>query len=168
MAAGRRSSTPCCRRRSRLSKENFMAPGSDVTERNKAVIREFTRVFKNQHQVDGIVHLFAPDFRHHFKPPVRPGLSGFQEVGRMMNGAFPDVVVTEEDLIAAGDKVMERSSAVATHAGSLMGEPATGKRIAWTEIHLYRLDDGKIVEHWVEFARLELLSQIGALGFLQR
>lgn len=80
-----------------------------------------------------------------------------------MNGAFPDVVVTEEDLIAGDDRVVERSSAVATHRGSLMGEKPTHQRINWTEIHIYRLQDGKICEHWVEMAMMELLQQIGAL-----
>lgn len=132
-------------------------------ERNKEVVREFTRVFKNEHNVDGIVRLFDKDFTHHFRAPLPPGLAGFQQVGRMMNGAFPDVVVTEEDLIAGGDKVVERSSAVATHKGSLMGEAPTNKRIHWTEIHIYRLRDGKICEHWVEMAMMELLQQIGSL-----
>lgn len=27
-------------------------------ERNKQVIREFTRIFKNEHNVDGVAHLF--------------------------------------------------------------------------------------------------------------
>lgn len=141
-----------------------MATTPDLTDRNKAVVREFTRVFKNKHDVDGIDHLFAPDFRHHFQPPVREGLAGFKDIGRMMNTAFPDVVVTEEDLIAGDDRVVERSSATATHAGSLMGESPTKKRVAWTEIHIYRLRGGAIAEHWVEFARLELFEQIGALG----
>jgi predicted ester cyclase len=132
-------------------------------ERNKEVIREFTRIFKNEHNVDGIGHLFDKSFSHHFRAPLPAGLEGFQQVGRMMNGAFPDVVVTEEDLIASGDKVVERSSAAATHKGSLMGEKPTGKRIHWTEIHIYRLQAGKICEHWVEMAMMELLQQIGAL-----
>jgi hypothetical protein len=38
-----------------------------------------------------------------------------------MNCAFPDVVVTEEDLIAVDGKVVERSSAVGTHRGDSMG-----------------------------------------------
>ena len=80
-----------------------------------------------------------------------------------MNGAFPDVVVTEEDLIASGDRVIERSSAVATHKGSMMGEPPTNKRAAWSEIHIYRLRDGKVCEHWAEIAMMELLQQIGVL-----
>ena len=133
-------------------------------ERNKQIVREFTRTFKNEHNVDGINHLFdVQDFAHHFRAPVAPGLEGFKQIGRMMNGAFPDVVVTEEDLVASGDKVVERSSAVGTHKGSLMGEKATNKGIHWTEIHIYRLQDGKIREHWVEMAMMELLQQIDVL-----
>ena len=130
-------------------------------ERNKEVVREFTRIFKNEHNVEGVAHLFDKDFRHHFRAPLP--FEGFKQVGRMMNGAFPDVVVTEDDLIAGGDKVVERSSAVATHRGSLMGEKPTNKRIHWSEIHIYRVQDGKIREHWVEMAMMELLQQIGAL-----
>lgn len=132
-------------------------------EQNKKVVREFTRIFKNEHNVDGIDHLFDTNFTHHFRVPLPPGLEGFKQVGRMMNGAFPDVVVTEEDLIAGGDEVVERSSAVATHHGSLTGEKPTNKRIHWTEIHIYRVQNGKILEHWVEMAMMELLQQIGAL-----
>jgi predicted ester cyclase len=132
-------------------------------EGNKEIVRQFTRIFKNEHNVNGILHLFDKDFTHHFRAPLPAGLLGFQQVGRMMNGAFPDVVVTEEDLIAGGDRVVERSSAAATHKGSLMGEKPTNKRIHWTEIHIYRLQEGKICEHWVEMAMMELLQQIGAL-----
>ncbi len=82
---------------------------------------------------------------------------------RRMNGAFPDVVVTEEDLIASGDKVVERSSAIATHKGAMMGTPPTDKRIKWSEIHIYRLQDGKIAEHWAAVSMMELMQQIGAL-----
>jgi predicted ester cyclase len=132
-------------------------------ESNKEVVREFTRIFKNGHNVDGVDHLFDKNFTHHFRLPLPPGLEGFKQVGRMMNGAFPDVVVTEEDLVASGDKVVERSSATATHKGSLMGETPTHQPINWTEIHIYGVQDGKIREHWVEMAMMELLQQIGVL-----
>ena len=135
----------------------------DTIANNKQIVREFTRTFKNQHNVDGIDHLFAPDFQHHFKQPAPPGLAGFKEVGRMMNRVFPDVIVTEEDLIADERLVVERSSAVATHRASMMNEPPTNKQIRWTEIHIYRIHDGKITEHWVEMSMLELLKQIGAI-----
>jgi predicted ester cyclase len=134
----------------------------NTTEKNKAVVREFTRIFKNEHNVDGIDRLFAGNFQHHFKPPVRAGLDGFKDIGRMMNTAFPDVV-KEEDLIATEDTVVERSSAVATHRAPMMGEPPTNKQVRWSEIHIYRLRDGRIIEHWVEFSLLELLKQTGAI-----
>ncbi len=132
-------------------------------EKNQQVIREFTRIFKNEHNVDGVGHLFHPQFRHHFRTPLPDGFEGLRQVGIMMNGAFPDVVVTEEDLIASGDKVVERSSAAATHRGSMMGETPTHQPIRWSEIHIYRLQDGKIAEHWAEIAMMELLQQVGLL-----
>jgi|ERR1051326_1641335 predicted ester cyclase len=133
-------------------------------ERNKRVIREFTRIFKNEHNVDGVVSLFDKNFTHHFRTPLPSGFEGLRQIGIMMNGAFPDVVVTEEDLIAGGDRVVERSSAVATHKGTFMGAKPTNKKIHWTEIHIYRLHDGKIAEHWVEMAMLELMQQTGAIS----
>jgi predicted ester cyclase/quinol monooxygenase YgiN len=137
--------------------------GAIDEEKNKQVVREFTRIFKNEHRVDGVTHLFHPDFVHHFRAPLPPGFEGLRQVGIMMNTAFPDVVVTEEDLIASGDRVVERSSAVATHKGPMLGTQPTNKRIRWSEIHIYRLCLGKILEHWAEVSMMELLQQIGAL-----
>jgi predicted ester cyclase len=132
--------------------------------RNQQVIRDFTRIFKNEHNVDGVDHLFdTKNFVHHFRTPVSGGFEGLKQIGRMMNGAFPDVVVKEEDMIASGDRVVERTSATATHKGSMMGEKPTNKRVAWSEIHIYRLQDGKVKEHWAEISTMELLQQIGVL-----
>jgi predicted ester cyclase len=136
----------------------------DEETRNKEVVREFTRIFKNEHNVEGVDHLFdTKNFVHHFRTAVADGFEGLKQIGRMMNGAFPDVVVREEDLIASGDRVVERSSAAATHIGSMMGETPTDKSVAWSEIHIYRLRDGKVSEHWAEISTMELLQQIAVL-----
>jgi predicted ester cyclase len=135
-------------------------------EQNKHAIREFTRIFKNEHNVDGVGHLFHRDFTHNFRSALPSGFEGLRQIGIMMNRTFPDVVVTEEDLIAAGDKVVERSSAVATHRGSMMIEPPTNKQVRWSEIHIYRLQEGRIIEHWAEISQMELLQQIGVLPTL--
>jgi predicted ester cyclase len=131
------------------------------SDQQKAAVREFTRVFKNEHNVEAIDHLFAPDFKHNFRAPLASGLEGFKQVGRMMNSAFPDVKVMEQDLIAADDMVVERTSAAGTHLGSFYGAAPTNRKCQWTEIHMYRFNDrSKIVEHWVEMSMLELLTQI--------
>ena len=132
-------------------------------EKNKAAVREFTKVFKNEHNVNGIDHLFSKDFKHNFRAPVSPGLKGYKEIGTVMNTAFPDVAVTEDRLIADETFVVEMSRAAATHAGPYMQYPATNKPINWKEIHVYKFDkEGKIIEHWIEMSMLELLIQINA------
>lgn len=45
----------------------------------------------------------------------------------------------------------------------MMGETPTNKTITWSEIHIYQLRDGKVVEHWAEIAMMELLQQVGVL-----
>ena len=132
-------------------------------ETNKSVVREFTRVFKNEHNVDGIDHLFASNFKHNFRTPLPAGLAGLKEVGRMMNGAFPDVVVSELDLIATDDTVVERSSAKASNSGPFQGRAPSNLPCQWSEIHIYRIRKGQIVEHWAEVSMLELMMQIGAV-----
>ncbi len=132
-------------------------------EQNMTAVREFTKVFKNGHNVNDVDHLFATDFKHNFRAPVSPGFQGYKEIGTMMNTAFPDVVVTEDRLIANDDFVVEMSHAVATNAGPYMQYPATNKKINWNEIHVYKFNNaGKIIEHWIEMSMLELLMQIGA------
>jgi predicted ester cyclase len=131
--------------------------------KNMQAVREFTKVFKNEHDVNGIDHLFAKDFKHNFRAPVSAGLQGYKEIGTVMNTAFPDVVVTEDRLIADDNTVVEMSHAVATHAGPYMQYPATNKPIRWTEIHVYKFNkEGKVIEHWIEMSMLELFLQIGA------
>src|SRR5215469_10034489 len=63
---------------------------SSTESANAKVVREFTRIFKNEHNVDGVDHLFDPGFQHHFRVPVPAGLDGFKAIGRTLNGAFPD------------------------------------------------------------------------------
>jgi predicted ester cyclase len=56
-----------------------------------------------------------------------------------------------------------RNHVRATHKGAFNGVPATGRPVAWSEIHIYRIASGKIVEQWSEVNLLGLLMQIGAL-----
>ena len=58
--------------------------------------------------------------------------------------------------------MIERTQARATHTGEFNGIPPTGKQVTWTEIHIYRLENGKIAEQWSEIDLLGLLVQLGA------
>lgn len=138
-----------------------------TTESNRAIVRRYVEGFKNGHDPAVIDEVFAPDFVHHFDLPGLPsGRAGFGEVGAAFLAAFPDVRVTVEDLLADGDKVVERNLAEATHIGPFQGLPPTGRRVRWSETHVYRLAGGKIVENWpqVDFAGLLRQLQPAAAG----
>ena len=134
------------------------------TEENKATIRRFVQEYKNDHDHRVIDQLFSQDFVTHFRlPGVTPDLKGFRSVGSAVIGAMPDVTVNLEDLMADGDKVIERTSATGTHTNELLGIPATNRTVKFTEIHIYRFDQGKIVEHWPEVDFYALFAQIGVI-----
>jgi steroid delta-isomerase-like uncharacterized protein len=78
--------------------------------------------------------------------------------------AFPDLYagLIVEDVIAEGDKVVARISAHGTHRGEFRGIPPTGTPVTASGAIIYRLADGKIVEHWNFLDSLGLLQQLGA------
>ena len=60
-----------------------------MSDQHRAIVREFTRIFKNEHDVDGVDHLFHPEFRHHFAQQLPDGVEGMKTIGRIMNSTFP-------------------------------------------------------------------------------
>jgi predicted ester cyclase len=133
-------------------------------ESNKAVVRRFVAEYKNGHDSAVIDEVFAEHFVTHFRlPSVTSDLRGFRSVGSAVISAMPDITAVLEDLLADGDKVVERTTASGTHLHPLLGIPATNRKVSFTEIHIYRFEKGKIVEHWPEVDFYALFSQIGVI-----
>jgi predicted ester cyclase len=76
---------------------------------------------------------------------------------------FPNYQITADDVIAEGDKVVVRGTVHGTHKGDLMGIPPTGKRVEFPLIIIYRVTDGKIVEHWMVADQLSMMQQLGVV-----
>lgn len=133
-------------------------------EENKALVRRFSNEFKNKANHGIVDELMTPNFQHHFKDPRLPkGREGMKLLGKSVVIAFPDVHASIQDLVAEGDKVVERTEAHGTHRGEFNGVPATGRPVTWTELHLYRLEKGKIAELWSEIDFLGIMMQVGAI-----
>lgn len=126
-----------------------------------AVVRRFMEEFKNKANLDIVDEIFASDFVLHL-PGVAlpPGPAGQKTIGAAIFAAFSDVNVTVNNTIVEGDTVVERHTASAIHIGEFNGVPATGKKVYWTENHIYRLHDGKIAEAWSEVSFHDLMKQI--------
>jgi len=65
--------------------------------------------------------------------------------------------------VAEGDKVAVRRSYEGTHRAELLGIPATGKRLQFGGISIFRLANGRIAEHWEQLDRLALMQQLGVV-----
>src|SRR5687767_11643016 len=119
-------------------------------EANKAIIRRY-RQAHNQNDMASLDEIVAADLiSHNNLPGLPPGLEGGKMAHQGFVAAFPDGQTTSEDLIAEGDKVVERFSFTGTNTGSFLGAPPTGKRVRGTGISIFRIADGKIAEHWGE------------------
>ncbi len=63
--------------------------------------------------------------------------------------------------MAEGDTVVARVTWRATHQGTFFGIPPTGRAITVPAISIWRIVDGKVVEHWGVFDSATVLQQLG-------
>jgi hypothetical protein len=54
-----------------------------------------------------------------------------------------------EDVLADGDRMAVRFTSRGTNLGEFLGSPPTGNRVEISEVAIFRLSDGEIVEQWV-------------------
>ena len=133
------------------------------TETNKTIVRQFVDAINTGNEV-AFLAVLAPDVVDHYAPPgLPPGSEGWNMNRKMFRTAFPDGHWDEEDLVAEGDLVVVRAVLHGTHQGEFFGIPATGKAISVSNIHIMRIADGKIVEHWGHGDDMGMMRQLGAM-----
>jgi predicted ester cyclase len=89
---------------------------------------------------------------------------GLYQHVEMFEKGFPKYRLKAEDMIEEGDKVAVRARFMGTHSGEFNGIPATGKSVELPFTIIYRMENGKIAEHWLEANSLVLLSQLGVMN----
>ena len=134
------------------------------TEANKELVRRYQEAH-NTNDLDALNAIVAADLiAHNLMPGLPSGLEGGKLVHQMAVSAFPDFHATIEDLIAEGDKVAARMIFRGTHTGGeFMGIPPSGRSFAFSATAIFRIEGGKIVEHWGEEDALGWLQQLGAM-----
>lgn len=81
----------------------------------------------------------------------------------MFETAFPGYQLNAKEMVAEGDRVAVRIEFTGTHDGDLMGIAPTGKPVTIEIGMIYRIENGKIVEHWMLADQLTMLQQIGVI-----
>jgi steroid delta-isomerase-like uncharacterized protein len=134
------------------------------TETNKTTARRFFEAM-NEGDIEGLAALVAEDLVNHSAIPEAQGRSGLRTIQAKVRKAFPDGKAELKDVIAEGDKVTCRVVVTGTNSGSLdfvrVQIPATGRRMTMEQIHIFRMADGLIVEHWACRDDLAFMRQLG-------
>ena len=91
-------------------------------------------------------------------------LRSLQGFGGILAGV-PDLKGFVEDVFASADgsRVVGRYRYEGTHTGNFLGYPATGNAFTMRSIDIWRVEDGRFVEHWDELNLLDVLQQMGAI-----
>jgi ketosteroid isomerase-like protein len=127
------------------------------------VLRQHHELWSKGH-VGLVDELYTQDFIGHH--PGEPDWTGPESVKlsvTTIREAFPDFAETVEDVVAAGDRVVTRFTSSGTHLGELGGIAPTGRRMAMSEMAIFRLAGGRIVEQWGQLDRLGMFQQLGVV-----
>jgi steroid delta-isomerase-like uncharacterized protein len=87
----------------------------------------------------------------------------FRQRVETFRSAFPDLVVIPQVTVANGEYVAVHALGRATHRGIFQGVPPTGRTWSATCSALYRVEDGRIADFWVNWDLLAILEQLGAI-----
>lgn len=135
----------------------------DGSEANKDLVRAYNQTVFNDHHTGRAADFLARDLQWHGGTlGTVDGVDNVAGLVRGIIGALPDLTATEQDIIAEGDTVAVRYVVEATHKGDLLGIPATGRRVRWDAVDVYRVANGKIVEEWAGDDLLAVLVNLGA------
>ena len=129
---------------------------------NMTMIERLPLEVLNKGSVELINEILSVDYVDHAAQPGTPKTrDGFKQTVLALRTAFPDLHYTIDDAIESGDRIVHRLTASGTMKGDFQGMTASGKRATWTEIHIARLANGRLIEHWSVIDQLGMLVQLG-------
>ncbi len=136
-----------------------------MQEHNAATFRRWFDEGCSRGDLNLVQELYSPEYVSHSLPPdfppTRDGLKAFL---RALREGIPDLRCPIEQVVAEGDRVAGLFSLEGTHAGSLLGVPATDRGVSVGVMVIARFDsDGRWIEDWNCWDQLGLLQQVGVV-----
>ena len=131
---------------------------------NKNLVRQFGATIDAE-EWDALDALVTEAIRRHSQATTEmPEISSKEEFKRFeqaLHTIFPDGRVTYEMMVAEGDMVAAYATFTATNTGPLGENPATGKSVQVKFLAMFRIEEAKIAEIWVEWDNVSRLTQLG-------
>jgi steroid delta-isomerase-like uncharacterized protein len=128
---------------------NKRAVATKPTYDIKAVVRRWFEELWNQRNPEVLKDLLDPAATGETEGGR---ISGHQEFISKLHapliGAFPDLRVTLDDIVADGDNAAVRWTFEATHDGDTLGIPASKRRVKVSGMSWLQCKDGRLVAGW--------------------
>lgn len=139
-----------------------------MSDRNKGVARRHIEEVWNRGNLSSMDETHGDSYRHHdphdpWKRNHGPGADAVKKLVSFYRGAFPDMHITIDEIVAEGDVVVARFSSRATHKHDCADIAPTNKTVEMTGVFWWRFADGKIVEGRSYYDAHGLLQQLGAV-----
>jgi len=131
-------------------------------EKNKKLVETLCTTVFQKHDFSRLNEIMRDDYIQH-NEDVPQGRTGFKEFFEQMFKAMPDFTYTIKKIVAEGDTVMMYSTTTATHLGEWLGNPPTGNKLKFDVVDIFRIENGKIAEHWDVADTLKLFTQVGKI-----
>jgi predicted ester cyclase len=129
---------------------------------NAALARRFIDEIWNHKRSEAVREFVDPKAVGHLEGFEVRGPEGLLPAWATLLGAFPDLKVIIQDVVAQGDSVAVRWTASGMHTGPHLGIAPSMKLVAFRGITWLRFSEGKIVEAWDSWNQGRLFNELQA------
>jgi len=128
----------------------------------KEVVRKLADTFNNPQNRDSSYFDFYDDslMIHGFPPNLPANKEGFKQFIYLLWKAFPDIIITFDDIIIEGNKVACRYNLAGTHKGEFVDLQPTDKQFRINGMTIFSFRDAKVIERWNLVDMMSLMEQL--------
>ena len=116
-------------------------------DENKQLVINYLKAISGQAKTRELVAAFVSD--QHLLTHVQ-----------QIEAAFPGYELAGEQIIAERDLVVVRGTFRGVHRGPFRGIQPSGKSVSAGLMIIYRIADGRIAEHWLQFDMFGVVEQL--------
>lgn len=135
-----------------------------TSDQNEAVAHRWHLEICQEGKTNLADEILTPDVIIHGNGQEFNGVDVAKQLAPSFKSGFSDFRITHHETVASGDLVAILWTGDGTHDGNYLGVPASGQRVHFEGIDLYRLQDGKISEMWIEVDNLGMMQQLGLVS----
>ena len=114
-------------------------------ETNKKLYRDFVETVINKRQPDAASRYMADDLIEHNANIAQAGRRQF--LASVLAG-FSDYHGEIQEILAEGDRIVVRTVWTGTQDGPFLGLPPSGRKLRFMTADFFRIENGKLAEHW--------------------